>query len=54
MDVNSYQRKMFRTDRGILGNRFKDIRKGDKVWILVGASIPFMFRGEGEGGSGEV
>ncbi|KAF2279576.1 uncharacterized protein EI97DRAFT_180682 [Westerdykella ornata] len=37
-------RRMFRTERDLLGMGTKSVREGDEVWILPGAKVPFVLR----------
>jgi hypothetical protein len=36
--------KLFMTSQGHLGNGYLSIEAGDQIWVLVGASVPFVLR----------
>ncbi|GME60225.1 heterokaryon incompatibility protein-domain-containing protein [Neofusicoccum parvum] len=46
----SYARTVFRTDAGQLGNGPRRLEVGDQVWVLAGASVPFVLRAQARGG----
>lgn len=40
-------RKLFRTEKGMLGMGLDTIQKGDQVWLLCDGRTPFVLRGKG-------
>jgi hypothetical protein len=43
-EMNNAPRALFTTDRGHLGHAKANVHKDDEIWVLAGASIPFILR----------
>lgn len=51
LDISSgNNRRVFRTENGLLGTGAKSVRANDEVWVLCGANVPFVLRRAGDGG----
>lgn len=37
-------RRLFRTDKGLLGTGMKSVKKGDEVWVFAGSKLPMLVR----------